>query len=56
LLPLWAFPLYVTLGRFAFDIAPRDTLPAHPYMLFFAVCGAIYLWRLVRRDRSEYQL
>ena len=56
LLPLWAFPLYVTLGRFAFDIAPRNTLPAHPYMLFFAVCGAIYLWRLVRRDRSEYQL
>ena len=56
LLPLWAFPLYVTLGRFAFDIAPRNTLPAHPYMLLFAVCGAIYLWRLVRRDRSEYQL
>jgi hypothetical protein len=25
-------------------------------MLLFAVCGAIYLWRLVRRDRSEYQL
>ena len=56
LLPLWAFPLYVTLGRLAFDIAPRNTLPAHPYMLLFAVCGAIYLWRLVQRDRSEYQL
>lgn len=56
LLPLWAFPLYVTLGRFAFDVAPRNTSSAHPYMLLFAVCGTIYLWRLVRRDRSEYQL
>lgn len=56
LLPLWAFGLYVTLGRLAFDIAPRNTLPAHPYMLLFAVCGAIYFWRVVRRDRSTYQL
>jgi 4-amino-4-deoxy-L-arabinose transferase-like glycosyltransferase len=56
LLPLWAFPLYLTLARLPFVIAPRNTLPAHPYMLLFAVCGAIYLWRLARRDRSDYQL
>jgi 4-amino-4-deoxy-L-arabinose transferase-like glycosyltransferase len=51
LLPLWAFPLYVTVSRLPFDIAPRNTLPAHPYMLFFAVCGAIYLGGLYAKHR-----
>lgn len=53
LLPLWAFPLYVTLSRLPFDIGPRNTLPAHPYMLLFAVCGATYLWRRSARRRRE---
>jgi hypothetical protein len=48
LLPLWAFPLYVTLGRLTFHIAPRNTLPAHPYMLLFAVL-ARFICRLVAR-------
>lgn len=51
LLPLWSFPLYVTLSRLPFDIAPRNTMPAHPYMLVFAVCGAIYLRSLYAKHR-----
>jgi len=52
-LPLLAFPLYVTLSRLPFDAAPRNTMPAHPYMLLFAVLGAIYLWRLFARRRQR---
>jgi len=51
-LPLWAFPLYVTLSRLPFDIAPRNAMPAHPYMLVFAVCGAVYLKGLYTKDRK----
>jgi 4-amino-4-deoxy-L-arabinose transferase-like glycosyltransferase len=52
LLPLWAYPLYVTVTRLPFDIAPRNTLPAHPFMLIFAVCGALYLWGLYTKRRN----
>ena len=54
LLPLWSFPLYVTITRLPLDAAPRNTMPAHPYMLVFSVLGALYLWGLwAKRDRAE---
>lgn len=50
LLPVWVFPLYVSLTRIPFDIQPRLSLPAQPFMLAFAAAGAIWLWtRLSRR-------
>jgi 4-amino-4-deoxy-L-arabinose transferase-like glycosyltransferase len=55
LLPLWVFPLYVTLSRLPFDIAPRNTMPAHPYMLLFAILGLIYLWGLYTRRGQATQ-
>jgi 4-amino-4-deoxy-L-arabinose transferase-like glycosyltransferase len=53
LLPLWAFPLYVTITRLPLDAEPRNTMPAHPYMLVFAVCGALYWWGLYTRRRKN---
>jgi 4-amino-4-deoxy-L-arabinose transferase-like glycosyltransferase len=53
LLPLWAFPLYVTLTRIPFDIQPRLSLPAQPLMLTIAAAGTAWLWARLRRP-TEY--
>jgi 4-amino-4-deoxy-L-arabinose transferase-like glycosyltransferase len=48
LLPLWVFPLYVSLTRIPFDIQPRLSLPAQPFVLTLAAVGAVWFWGWLR--------
>jgi 4-amino-4-deoxy-L-arabinose transferase-like glycosyltransferase len=49
--PVWVFPLYVSLFRMPFDLEPRHSLPARPYMLMFAALAIVQLLKRVRHQR-----
>jgi 4-amino-4-deoxy-L-arabinose transferase-like glycosyltransferase len=39
--PVWVFPFYVALSRLPFDLEPRHSLPARPYLMMFAALALV---------------
>ncbi len=39
--PLWVYPFYVALSRLPFDLEPRHSLPARPFIMMFAALALV---------------
>lgn len=50
--PIWVFPSYVALSRLPFDLEPRHSLPARPYVMMFAAFALVALGRRLCRQGS----
>ncbi len=47
--PVWVFPFYVALSRLPFDLEPRHSLPARPYLMLFAALAIVEFWTRLQR-------
>jgi hypothetical protein len=53
--PLWVFPFYVALSRVPFDLEPRHSLPARPYLMLFAALAIVEFGTRLRRHRIKIE-